>query len=103
VEAFEATPASRQAALVAAAALIGPAVPGGIVNRKPGEAATATIRLAEMFLPWLEGLVPPREVREAAGAAATAASADPATGDEDHGSTRPGPEEDRSAAWAPEG
>jgi pimeloyl-ACP methyl ester carboxylesterase len=91
----EALAASRRAALVAAAALIGPAAPPGKVDRHPDQAATATIRIAEMFLPWLEGVPAAREVRQAkALAAATAATADPATGVDDHGSTRPGPEED---------
>ena len=55
MEASQASAESRRAALAAAAALIGPSIPGGIVNRKPGEAATASLTLAEMFLPWLEG------------------------------------------------
>ena len=46
---------ARQAALLAAAAVVGPSIPAGVVNRKPGEAATAVTRLAELLLPWLEG------------------------------------------------
>jgi TRAP-type C4-dicarboxylate transport system permease large subunit len=48
-------PASRQAALIAAAALIGPAIPPSMVVNRPHEAATALTRMADLLLPWLEG------------------------------------------------
>lgn len=94
--AAEALERCRGAALVAAAALIGPTVPGGIIDHHPDEAATATVRVAEMFLPWLADGSPlpvPERIRKRE-AAATAAGAKPATGEDDHGSSRPGPEED---------
>jgi hypothetical protein len=85
VEASEASPESRRAALVAAAALIGPTVPGGIVDRHPDEAATAVVRVAGMFLPWLEdgtALPVPERVRKRQ-AAVTVPGAVPGTGDDD--------------------
>jgi hypothetical protein len=83
----------RQAALLAAAALIGPTVPGGIVDRHPDEAATAVVWVAELFLPWLldgSPLPVPGRVRKRE-AAATAAR--PGTGVE-HGPEGSDSEED---------
>ena len=51
--------ASRQAALIAAACLIGPAVPAVMVVNRPEEAATALTRMAALLLPWLEAAEPP--------------------------------------------
>ena len=65
-------PASRQAALVAAAALIGPAVPAVMVVNRPGEAATALTRMADLLLPWLEADEPAPPSTTRAEAAATA-------------------------------
>jgi TRAP-type C4-dicarboxylate transport system permease large subunit len=47
-------PASRQAALIAAAALIGPAIPPAMVVNRPHEAVTALTRMADLLVPWLE-------------------------------------------------
>lgn len=91
-DAAESLLASRRAALVAAAALIGPTVPGGIVDRHPDEAATAAVRVAELFLPWLADGSPlpePARVRKhrEAREAATASRPVPGTGEDDGPST----------------
>lgn len=44
----------RQAALIAAAVMIAPAMPPGMVVARPSEAATALTRMADFLLPWLE-------------------------------------------------
>ena len=98
-EASSSLAASRRAALIAAAALIGPTVPGGILDRHPDEAATAVVRIAEMWIPWLEDGTPlpePARVKKRR-EAATAHPAEPATGgDDDHVGT--GTEEKQPAA-----
>jgi hypothetical protein len=90
-------------ALLAAAALIGPTVPGGIVDRHPDEAATAAVRMAELLLPWLEKGTPlpePERVRKhrTARAAATAAGPVPGTGVDDARDYGSGAEADGAAA-----
>jgi TRAP-type C4-dicarboxylate transport system permease large subunit len=50
-----ASPEARCAALTAAAALTGPAIPPAVVINRPHEAATALTRMADLLLPWLEG------------------------------------------------
>jgi hypothetical protein len=65
---------ARSAALIAAAAFIGPTAPRGVVDRRPEAAAQAVTRMADLLLPWLEGAGPPP-------AAAAAAKAAPAVAD----------------------
>lgn len=74
-------PQARRAALIAAACLIGPTVPGGIVDRRPDEAAKALTRMADMLLPWLED-EPPASITAQPGIAATATPGIPVTGEE---------------------
>ena len=57
-------PEARRAALAAAAAMVGPAIPSAVVVNRPHEAATALTRMADLLLPWLEG-EPPAESSEA--------------------------------------
>lgn len=54
-------PASRQAALIASAMLVGPSIPPGVVANRPAEAATALTRMADLLIPWLEGDEPPAD------------------------------------------
>lgn len=88
-DATESLRRSRRAALVAAAALIGPSAPPGYTDRYPDEAATAAVRVAEMFLPWLESgrpLPEPERIRkhrEAREAATASRPVHPGTGDDD--------------------
>jgi hypothetical protein len=101
VEAASSLAASRRAALIAAAALIGPSAPGGITDRHPDEAATAVVRVAEMWIPWLEDGTPlpePGRLKKRREAATAHPAQDPATGVDDHGSTGTDPEEKQPAA-----
>jgi hypothetical protein len=87
-------PAGRQAALIAAAALIGPAIPPAMVVNRPHEAATALTRFADLLMPWLETgqYTSPSTTR--ATASATEAGRIPEREEDDDGSiTGPGPEE----------
>lgn len=43
----------RRAALIAAAALLGPAMPRALLQDRSGDAATAVTRMADLLLPWL--------------------------------------------------
>lgn len=79
-------PASRQAALVAAAMLVGPSIPPALVVNRPHEAATALTRMADLLMPWLEDGTTAQP-----GEAATA-DRDPGTGGTQHDrSERPSP------------
>jgi hypothetical protein len=107
MEAASASRESRCAAVIAAAALIGPTVPGGIVDHHPDEAATAAIRVAELLLPWIEdgtALAEPERVRRKreSRAAATARPDVPGTGVDD-GHEGAGTEAERPEAGPPEG
>jgi hypothetical protein len=86
-------PASRQAALIAAAALIGPAIPPAMVVNRPHEAATALTRMADLLLPWLETGQHASPSTTSAEAAETATERVPQREeDNDGGNTGPSPE-----------
>jgi hypothetical protein len=86
-------PVSRQAALIAAAMLVGPAIPSTVVVNRPQEAATALTRMADLLLPWLEAGDPASPSTTSAEAAATAAKRTPETGGKNDGSnTGPRPQ-----------